>query len=284
MHSQYQDKMTDDINTRLSRASEAWARLFQSSIPVNQAPNNSTQHNNNANTTISLSEENLRANNHWGDALAEKGESTTRIYIQNVNGVKLHRDGGQFSELCSIVKETQADILCIQEHNLDTTQYHVRNTLYTTTRHHWSRSKLTIASSPIQFENMWKPGGTAIMSVGSITGRIKGQGTDAWGRWSHQTFQGSGGRLITIISVYQVVEKHLTQTKGQYTAAAQQRSLSSRQSDTLQTPRQAFRRDLTEFIQTQIRTGHLIVLTGDFNECIGERIQMGFQRLLHNSS
>jgi exonuclease III len=259
-----------DVDNRLSQARAAWARLFRNSSKI-QHNTNECQTQQTTQGTIVLSQENLKENTFWGDELKAKAPTNTRIYIQNVNGIILQKDGGQFTELCNIVKETQADILCIQEHNLDTTQYIVQNTLHTTSRRHWERSRLTIASSPIQFQNTWKPGGTSILSVGSITGRIKTHGSDPWGRWCYQIFQGSGGRRITIVSAYQVVANH-SHNKGQYTAAAQQQSLLLRQSDKLQDPRQAFRRDITEFLHTQIQAGHLILLVGDFNERLGDDI------------
>jgi hypothetical protein len=67
---------------------------------------------------------------------------------------------------------------------------------------------LNLASSPIPFTGTWKPREeTGIMSTESITGRITATGADEWGRWSYHTFQGQNRRSVTIISVYQVVEK-----------------------------------------------------------------------------
>jgi hypothetical protein len=110
----------------------------------------------------------------------------------------------------------KADIFCFQEHNLDTTQYKIRNILHGTTKKHWHRNRLVIASSPIKFSGDWKPGGTAVLSNGSITGRITAVGHDEWGRWSYQTLLGQCGRHITIISAYQVVAQKQA-LKGLYT-------------------------------------------------------------------
>ena len=173
-------------------------------------------------------EEALKDNRPWGDRLEEKPTDITRIYCQNVNGIRLEKDGGQFKELCNIHQEVQADISCIQEHNLDTTQYLVKQTLHKTAQQIWQRVRLNIASSELTFSSPWKPGGTAIWSTDSITGRISATGSDAWGRWCYQTFQGKDRRSITVITVYQVVEK-FTKDKGTFTAAAQQRSLLLRQ-------------------------------------------------------
>jgi hypothetical protein len=262
--------MLSEREDRLKHAGEAWNRLFQRVKPIqkpnSQYPNTATQSDHTIlgkrSKTISLTQENLRTNTPWGDTLQDKTNNTTRLYIQNVNGIKLHQDGGQFDELCTIFKEVQADIVCIQEHNLDTTQYDVRQTLYQTAYRHWQRNRLTIASTPIPFTSQWKPGGTVIMSMGSITGRVIGKGKDPWGRWCYQTLLGRNGKAITILSAYQVVDKYTT--RGQYNTAAQQQALLYRQSDPLKDPRKAFRRDLCEFLETISKAGNDIIISGDF--------------------
>jgi hypothetical protein len=115
---------------------------------------------------------------------------------------------------------------------------------------------------------MRKPGGTFIASVGNVTGRIKHQKSDEMGRWVSQTFQGSAGRRITIVSVYQVVSDVVT--PGTTTAAAQQQSLLTERNDTIQAPRKAFRRDLTLFLQTCKDAEDEIMVMGDFNEVMGD--------------
>jgi exonuclease III len=203
--------------------------------------------------------------------LTEKSHNLTRIYSQNVNGIQLEDDGGQFKEICTIHQEVQADITCIQEHNLDTTQYKVTKIIRETAQKHCQRARTNIASSPVHFSGTWKPGGTAIMSTGSITGRITATGTDNWGRWSYQTFQGHNRLLVvTFITVYQVVEK-FAPDKGQFTAAAQQRSLLLRQGDVITDPRQAFQRDLHRFLTQLQQHKHEILLLGDFNERLGDK-------------
>ena len=71
-----------------------------------------------------LSSENLRGNNPWGDRVENEGDNVTRIYSLNVNGLSIDRRGGRFDDLCKVGKEVQADIICCQEHNLDTTRFH----------------------------------------------------------------------------------------------------------------------------------------------------------------
>jgi hypothetical protein len=124
--------------------------------------------------------------------LEEKGDHVTRIYSLNVNGLSIDRRGGRFDDLCKVGKEVQADIICYQEHNLDTTRSHVRSVLYDTAQQYWSRTRLVFGTTPIPFETHHKPGGTLMVSIGDITGRINAQSHDKWGRWTSQTFRGVG--------------------------------------------------------------------------------------------
>jgi exonuclease III len=244
----------------LRQAQSQWINLFQRRraqqplVPDGNRP-------------MIMTHNNTRTNDPWGDLLQEKPTHHTRIYAMNVNGLRLDRRGGQFDNVCEIQKEVQADMLCGQEHNLDSNQTHVRSILYSTCRHHWRRSRIIFGTTPILFANPYKPGGTFIVSAGDITGRIRHQETDKWGRWVSQTLQGREGLLITVISAYQVVSKEIT--PGSITSASQQQSLLMSANDTTANPRTAFRRDLTHYISQCKDKGHEILLLGDFNEPFG---------------
>ena len=243
---------------RLQQAQTEWRTMFSSQTDT-QAPK--------ANREIAITEENMRVNNVWGDELKEKMENTLRVYAGNINGFSLDRRGGQYDSFCQMIKEVQADIICGQEHNLNTTNSAVRGILNNTTTQHWKRNRINFASTPIAFEKYYKPGGTFIMSVGDTTSRLRDRYQDNWGRWTSQTFQGRAGRLVTVISAYQVVTD--TPAKGTTTAAAQQHSLLLQTNDVTTSPRVAFRRDLKHFIKACRDASHEILLVGDFNESVG---------------
>jgi hypothetical protein len=217
-------------------------------------------------STAVLSANNRRDNIPWGDLLDTKGDNVTRVYSLNTNGLSIDRRGGRFDDLCKVAKEVNADIVCCQEHNLDTTRSNVRSVLYDTARQHWSRSRIAMGTTPIPFSTNYKPGGTMCMTTGDMTGRITTQTHDIWGRWTSQTFRGSGCNNLIVISAYQVVSD--SPHTGLTTATAQQHSLLTQSNDTLP-PRKAFKRDLTSFLHTCIAQGMEVLLVGDFNEAFG---------------
>jgi exonuclease III len=209
----------------------------------------------------------MKSNVVWGDTLSPKVETVTRLYALNVNGLSLDKRGGQFDTLCSLIKETQADILCCQEHNIDTTNAQAKAILHTTVRNHWQRSCLTYGNSPIPFHSFYKPGGTMTITVNNLSGRVVEQTSDKWGRWVAHTYQGRNGKRLIVFNAYQVVQKPIK--PGKITVASQQHSLLIQAVDPTTNPRTAFRRDLTKEIQNCREKGFAIILLGDFNEAFG---------------
>ena len=153
----------------LHQAQESWRSMIRWTSNAIAPNSNKSTH---SRSVYVMNTENQRSNNAWGDQLSEKQPGTTRVYIQNVNGFNLDGRGGQFDQFCTTHQEVQADISCGQEHKLDSTQPKVRSILFDTAKQHWDRSKLTLGTSPIPFSSHYKPGGTFILTTGSITGRV----------------------------------------------------------------------------------------------------------------
>ena len=254
-----QERRTLTAIERLNIAQTEWRKIFSQTIDDTGSQR--------VNREIQISVENQRSNQTWGDELLPKGQGMFRVYASNVNGFTLDRRGGQLAQYCTVLQEVQADVACGQEHNLDSIQSPVRSILFETVRQYWQRSRISFSNTPTAFRNLYKPGGTFMISAGNATGRVRTTHHDKWGRWTSQTFQGREGITVTIISAYQVVTD--TPGKGLTTAASQQQSFLIQAQDTITSPRVAFRRDIRAYIQQCRREGQEILLMGDFNEHIG---------------
>ena len=252
---------------RLSVAQIEWRKILDSQA---RPPNYSMSH---------LSNANLVTNCPWGDVLQDKAEGVFSVYGQHVNGLSVDRRGGQFDSLCQVIKETQADVMGGQEHQVDSCQHQVKSILYQTCCQHWQRSRAAFGSITVPFNSMYKPGGTFMVTSGNVTGRIKHQSIDPLGQWVSQTFQGAAGRRITIVSAYQVVSDVVI--PGTRTAAAQQQSLLIQRNDSIQAPRKAFQRDLAQYLQQCKTAGDEIMLIGDFNEVVMGEDPKGMTGLAH---
>ena len=238
--------------------------LSWTSDPSPAKPRDTARH---ARQASALAHANQKTNDPWGDTMAEKPSNCTRVHIQNVNGFSLDSRGGQFDQYCATHKEIQADISCGQEHKLDTTQMHVRSILFDTVKQHWDQSKVTFGTTPIPFSSHYKPGGTFILTTGSITGRVRKYHRDKWGRWVGQQFSGKHSSTVMIISAYQPVDKRTKE--GTNSVASQHRSLLLQAGDTIDNPIVVFRRDLLQQLQAYHQEGIEFLLVGDFNESYG---------------
>ena len=219
---------------------------------------------------------NQRENHHWGDELKEKHDGILRVYCINANGINIDRRGGKFNNICEAMKEIRGDIICIQEHNLDTTQARVRKTLYDTANQHWQRLQMGVGTTPMQYHTAYKPGGTMMLAMGDVTGRIIAQQQDKWGRWAIQELRGRAERKIAICTAYQVVEKH--GESGLLSVERQQQALLLQDQDTVTDPRTAFRRDLNKELFSYQSRGYELLVVGDFNEEFGSDME-GMERL-----
>ena len=70
---------------------------------------------------------NYLASDSVGDPMDENPNTgTTRIFIQNLNGLLWNKDGGKWPYVCETIVTTQSDIACFSELNTDTNRYDVR--------------------------------------------------------------------------------------------------------------------------------------------------------------
>ena len=152
----------------------------------------------------SSAEQALHPNQPIGDTLMPATPETLRIMFQNVNGINLDKDGGDFHSICKDLKTTDTDIMMIAEPNLCHRHYHVKDTLIRTASSNGIKfPKITLSSSQLKYRTYKKPGGTMILTHGKTGARVADQGTDAYGQWLWITISEKLKR-ITVISLYQV--------------------------------------------------------------------------------
>ena len=218
-----------------------------------------------------LTAANLKSNFAWGDTLQkEKPDGIFRLYGMNPNGFRLDKKGGDIAEFFMIASSISADFVGVSEHNLDFQQFRVQHTAFQAVRHTVEHSKIVWSTTTTKFDNMYKPGGTMCGVIGNAVARVKEVGRDDLGRWSYIKLRGKEGRVINIITVYQVCKKPETaMNKGKCTAATQQRSLLIQRNKQDPSPIKHFRTDLNALLKTMTDKEEMIILLGDFNEVFG---------------
>jgi hypothetical protein len=172
----------------------------------------------------------------------------------------------QITLLCQDQKRLKIDLQGIIEHKVDTNKYHVRQAFHASIRDLFEHATAELGSSEYTSVTDYKPGGTAIIAQGDVTGRIHLHDSDKYGRWSYMCTQGAKGLHTIFITAYQVC-KNPTKKTGTTAYHQQQAAFIAEHRNNLN-PRHNFLRDLIKFIQQHQNKGHRIVLMGDFNEHI----------------
>ena len=222
-----------------------------------------------------LSTANLRDNLPWGDVLLiPKPSDQFRLYSQNINGLRLDSTGGDLSEISKFIQAYQIDIVGFSEVNLDTSKYKIKQILSDTLRRTFDAHQYASATSEIPFEGFYKPGGTMTTILDSIVSRFHSKYTDKLGRWSTLSLTGKKSRLLSFITIYQVVD---SSTTGPFTAYQQQVS-SLKLADRTITPRNAFIADFASYLRTLKSPDSAFIIMGDFNEVVGMN-SAGFSKI-----
>jgi hypothetical protein len=203
-----------------------------------------------------------------------KPDNTSRFYFINPNGFQLHASEGTFTEFWAEAKPILVDHIGLSEHKLNGHQSRVKKICHETARSDFDDYCLVLGSSNIPAKTSFKPGGALSLTVGSMTARIQSSSSDPMGRWSYTKFVGTRGKIITVVTAYQVCDTPVTATtkKKSHTAAAQQASMTRQRGITTTHPRQQFCEDLMLFLQACKTQNEEILLAGDFNEALSTNV------------
>jgi endonuclease/exonuclease/phosphatase family metal-dependent hydrolase len=171
-----------------------------------------------------------------------------------------------FRELCDRLQSHKVDIIALQEINLDTTQYRVTQSILQVLQETFGAVKMVTASTPVQKERTYKPGGVLLAVVGACSHRVTATQRDPMGRWCSINLAGRDSTNVRIYSAYQCVDARYS---GDNTYYNQLWRLLRDTGERYPVPRKRFISDLcAELTRVQRDKTSLIVL-GDFNETIG---------------
>ena len=170
-----------------------------------------------------LSNNNAKKNDPWGDPSAIPPLNSYRFASNNINGITYDTNCTDLQYICNQMDAIGADLVCLQETQLDTLQTKVRKTVVDTVKHFWRRSDVVTATSRINTGSINKPGGTMLISNNDMTSKVTRRYNDPMGRWAATSYSCIQGKNLTVVSCYQVCDKKDTDpTKGETTAFKQQ--------------------------------------------------------------
>jgi len=95
----------------------------------------------------------------------EKEDNTTRVYFQNLNGLKWDKHGAIWPMICQSMAAIHADVACFSEVNQDTSKFAIREKMKTVACRQFDHVRLVTATSNRKVQRNYKPGGTTMLTM-----------------------------------------------------------------------------------------------------------------------
>jgi hypothetical protein len=232
----------------------------------------SQQHRQGASQVMGMNATNLPFGHICDDIAIDNDTPYVRLYCQNVNGI-FDRDGIGLDSTFKEMKQAGADIFTFNETHGDESNADARRALRLSKQRMWrdndEHCKIIHSSSTAPVLTFTKPGGNLVGITGSLVGRVRETITDPYGRWCGFLLIGRDNREILILTAYNVSQ--LVNAKvSDDTLFNQHIALYKLKNIRDPDPMKLFIMDLTELVKKARQEGKDIILTGDFNELVGD--------------
>lgn len=99
-------------------------------------------------------------NKRWGAPITVKSKQNSRIYFQNINGLRFnHKQYNKWQECCSYMKETQSDIFGFAETCIDWNTKNIKHNFHQKCRKEFPSSSISYSNNKFPFTSTYLPGG-----------------------------------------------------------------------------------------------------------------------------
>jgi hypothetical protein len=195
-----------------------------------------------------------------------------RVYCQNVCGI-FNRDGTGLDSAFKEIKQAGADIFTFNETHGDESNALARRVTIMSKQRTWKDNnedcKIIHSSSTASVLNFTKPGGNMVGITRSLVGRVRDTITDPYGRWCGYTLIGRDNKEIMVLTAYNV-SQYKNAKVGEDTLFKQRIALYKLNNKREPDQKKLFIEDLTELVTKARLEDKDIILTGDFNELVGD--------------
>jgi hypothetical protein len=189
-----------------------------------------------------------------------------------VSGI-FDRDGIGLDSAFKEIKQAGADIFTFNETHGDESNATARRALRMSKQRMWRDNnedcKIVHSSSTAPVLTFTKPGGNLVGITGSLVGRVRDTITDPYGRWCGYTLIGRDTKEIMILTAYNV-SQYKNAKVGEDTLFNQQIALYKLHNIRDPDPKKIFIEDLSAMVKKARKDDKDIILTGDFNELVGD--------------
>jgi hypothetical protein len=223
-------------------------------------------------TKMKVTTENLPFG-HICDAIAVDNDTPyIRLYCQNVCGI-FDREGIGMDSAFKEIKQAGADIFTFNETHGDESNAVARRVIRLSKQRMWRDNnedcKVVHSSSAAPVLNFTKPGGNMVGITGPLVGRVRDTITDPYGRWCGYSLIGRDNKEILVLTAYNV-SQYKNAKVGEDTLFNQQIALYKLNNIREPDPKKIFINDLKQLVVKARKEDKDIILTGDFNELIGD--------------
>ena len=220
---------------------------------------------------LKMKTENLPHGHICDEVAVDNDTPYVRLYCQNVNGI-YDREGIGLDTAFLEMKQVGADIFTFNETHGDESNATARRALRLSKQKMWRSGsedcKIVHSSSAAPVLTFTKPGGNLVGVTGSLVGRVRETITDPYGRWCGVSMLGRDNREIMVITAYNV-SQFVNAKVGDDTLFNQQIALYKLKNIREPDPKKIFITDLVDLVKRARREDKDIILTGDFNELVG---------------
>lgn len=203
----------------------------------------------------------------FGASIKIKQDGTFRVGSQNTNGTRLGTLYSGVEEL-DVIDKCGIDVMALQETNLAWTQ-DARSKLAALIKLQFGYGFATTSSAPSEKEG-YQPGGTSMIAVNSVAGRVTTKYADKMGRYNYMAFTGKDNIGIVCINVYRVCQKKGAKTGPDTSFMVQLTSLRE-QGIECPDPRNQVLADVTDVITEWKQKGYHPLVMGDFNADLDDK-------------
>ena len=214
----------------------------------------------------------MNVHQHYGDAVIQKGQSTTRLFFQNVNGLTYTSTMEDYRYYMSCLQAYDVDIVGLSETNTCWSHPHLTADFQAAIRSFHKQSKVCFGSpstsvDPCPTKEHHQAGGNVTLVTGPMTSRIHGsaiQDSSGLGRWCGYTLLGKHDQKLTVITAYRVCHGSPSSVPLGSSFLREYEYLRS-QKHAKPNPRRQFLLDLQTLVLQLQGLGHAIVVMLDAN-------------------
>ena len=208
-----------------------------------------------------------------GDPIQPSPDTNTRFLFGNINGFHIGDRGSRFTQICREVRTLEVDHVGFAEINSNVELLEVKRLLHDTTKREFHHSVMSTSISSTPCSSSFKPGGVMSLVQDDLVSRLTSKGKDSLGRWSYCKYSGRNGKIISVITIYQVCVRPTnkignTAYHQQVAQMAMENIENNSPNAPTPQPRGRFRRDLLSLLRRWRASGESIILLGDFNDDI----------------